>query len=398
MLTATDAEILVIRYGEIALKGGMRPLFEQRLIANLRCALAGVPGLRIERMRGRILIGADGPLDAAAEAAARVFGVISLSRAESCAPQEDAIHTLARERASAELQAGFPGTGPVRFAVRVNRADRRFPLRSEELARRLGADLIARHPRLRVHLDAPELRIEVDVRETRALVFAERQAGPGGLPVGTLGRGLCLLSGGIDSPVAAWQAMRRGLRIELLTFVSPPHTGAQTLAKVERLTETLSRWQPITWLHVVSMTAVQEAIRRGAPDPLGTILDRRAMMRMGCRLARRRHARALVTGESLGQVASQTLENLAAIEEAADVPVLRPLVAHDKQDTIRVAERIGTYAISTLPAPDSCTVWLPRAPALRARVRDVLAAEAGLPLAELEAEALRTLTSRRIPS
>lgn len=398
MLTATDSEILVIRYGEIALKGGMRSHFEQRLIANLRSALADAPGLRFERMRGRILIAADGPLDALAAAAARVFGIISLSSAATCAPEESAIQATARARTAAELQAGFPGADPVRFAVRVNRADRRFPLTSEVLARRLGADLIGLHPRLRVHLDAPELRIEVDVRETRALVFAERQAGPGGLPVGTLGRGLCLLSGGIDSPVAAWQAMRRGLRIELLTFVSPPHTGAQTVAKVERLTETLSRWQPITWLHVVSMTAVQEEIRRAAPDPLGTVLDRRAMMRMACRLARRRHARALVTGESLGQVASQTLENLAAIEEAADLPVLRPLIAHDKQDTIRVAEALGTYPISTLPAPDSCTVWLPRAPALRARLRDVLAAEEGLPLAALEAEALRTLTSRRIPT
>ncbi len=398
MSLTTHPEALVIRYGEIALKGGMRPIFEQRLVANLRSALANLPGLAIERTRGRILVRGEGPLAAAAAAAARVFGVISVSAAHETAPAEEDILRLTLARTADELAAGFPGEQPVHFAVRVNRADRAFPIPSEELARRLGAALIARHPRLRVNLDEPELRVEVDIRETRALVFAARQAGPGGLPVGTLGRGLCLLSGGIDSPVAAWLAMRRGLRVELLSFTSPPHTGAQTIAKVERLTEHLSAWQPITWLHLVPMTAVQEAIRHGAPEGLGTVLDRRAMMRMAGRLARRRHARALITGESLGQVASQTLENLAAIEQAADMPVLRPLVTHDKTDTIALARRIGTYRISTLPAPDSCTVWLPRAPVLRARVGEVLAAEESLPLAALEAEALLHLTSRRIPS
>jgi len=396
--TALQSESLVIRYGEIALKGGMRPHFEQRLIANLREALGGLPGLQIERMRGRILVRTDGPIAAAATAAARVFGIASLSPAHATEPATDAIRALVRERTAAALARDFAGRAQVRFAVRVNRADRRFPLTSEQLARLLGAELLAAHPALKVHLDDPELRVEVDLRETRALIFVERQSGPGGLPVGTLGRGMCLLSGGIDSPVAAWLGMRRGLRLEFVCFVSPPHTGAQTLLKVERIVEHLSRWQPVTWLHFVPITEIQQAIRRRAPDRFGTVLDRRAMMRLAARLARRRHARALVTGESLGQVASQTLENIAAIEQAADLPVLRPVIAHDKLDTIALARRIGTYDLSILPAPDSCTVWLPDAPVLRARIADVLAAEEGLPLAELEAAALCNLTSRRIPA
>lgn len=394
----TGPGALVVRYGEIALKGGMRSEFERRLCANLRVALEPLPGLDIERTRGRILVRADAPLGRAADAAARVFGVTSVSAAREVPPEEESIRAEARAMTAAALAGGFAGAGELRFAVRVNRADPRFPLRSEELARRIGADLQREHARLRVDLDDPELAVEVDVRERRALLFADRLPGPGGLPVGTLGRGMCLLSGGIDSPVAGWLAMRRGLRVEFVSFLSPPHTGAQTVAKVRRLAEHLAAWQPVTWLHLVPMTAVQEAIRAAAPEPLHTVLDRRAMFRMASRLARRRHARALVTGESLGQVASQTLENIACTEEAARMPVLRPLIAHDKNDTIALARRIGTMAISELPAPDSCTVWLPRSPVLRSRIGEAQAAEAGLPLQELERAALQAIESCRIPT
>jgi thiamine biosynthesis protein ThiI len=389
---------LVVRYGEIALKGGMRSEFERRLCANLRVALPPLPGLTVERTRGRILVRAAVPLDAAVPAATRVFGVTSVSAAHEVPAQEDAIRTEARALTAAALAGAHAGRARVAFGVRVNRADPRFPLSSNQLASRLGADLQQLHPQLHVHLDAPELNFEVDVREERALLFVERTPGPGGLPVGTLGRGLCLLSGGIDSPVAAWLAMRRGLRVEFVSFLSPPHTGAQTVAKVRRLAEHLAAWQPVTWLHLVRMTAVQDALRAGTPDPLHTVLDRRAMFRMASRLARRRHARALITGESLGQVASQTLENLACTEEAARMIVLRPLIAHDKVDTMALARRIGTLAISELPAPDSCTVWLPRSPVLRSRIGEAQAAEAQVPLEALERQALLEVESQRIPT
>lgn len=398
MMTASPAEALVVRYGEIALKGGMRTTFEQRLVANLRVALAGMPDLAITRTRGRIFVRTSGSPAAALAAIARVFGVVSVSPAGAVRPELEEIEAAVLERTAAALREDFPGRESVRFGVRVNRADPAFPLTSNQIAGRLGGALQALHPCLQVDLDHPELRVEVDLRESQALVFVERVAGPGGLPVGSLGRALSLLSGGIDSPVASWLGMRRGLRLEFLSFISPPHTGAQTVAKVERLVEHLAAWQPVSWIHFVPMTAIQEVLRARAPEALGTVLDRRSMMRMAGRLARRRHCRALLTGESLGQVASQTLENLSVIEQAADLPVLRPVVMNDKEDTIALARRIGTFDLSTLPAPDSCTVWLPRAPVLRARAADALAAEEGLPLAELEEQALRQITSRRIPT
>jgi thiamine biosynthesis protein ThiI len=398
MLTVNPTEALVVRYGEIALKGGMRTNFEQRLVANLRVALTGMPDLAITRTRGRIFVRSSGSSATAMAAIARVFGVVSVSPAGAVQPELAAIQAMVLERTAAALAEDFPLRDHVRFGVRVNRANPGFPLSSNQLAGQLGGELQALHPCLKVDLDHPELRVEVDLREDRALIFVERVAGPGGLPVGALGRALCLLSGGIDSPVAGWMGMRRGLRLEFLSFISPPHTGAQTVAKVERLVEHLADWQPVTWIHFVPMTEIQQMLRARAPDSLGTVLDRRSMMRMAARLARRRHCRALLTGESLGQVASQTLENLSVIEQAADLPILRPVVMNDKEDTIAIARRIGTFDLSTLPAPDSCTVWLPRAPVLRARVADVLAAEEGLPLAELEEQALRNCTSRRIPT
>ena len=397
-MTTSPVESLVVRYGEIALKGGMRTTFEQRLVANLRVALAGMPDLAITRTRGRIFVRSTGPTATALTAISRVFGVVSVSPAGHVRPAMEDIEASVLERAAAALVEDFPQRKQVRFGVRVNRADRTFPLNSNQVAGRLGGALQALHPCLKVDLDHPDLRVEVDLREDQALVFVERVAGPGGLPVGSLGRALSLLSGGIDSPAASWMAMRRGLRLEFVSFISPPHTGAQTVAKVERLVEHLAAWQPVTWIHFVPMTEIQMLLRARAPEPLGTVLDRRSMMRMAARLARRRHCRALVTGESLGQVASQTLENLGVIEQAAEMPVLRPVVMNDKEDTITLARRIGTFDLSTLPAPDSCTVWLPRAPVLRARVVDVLAAEEGLPLAELEEQALRNATSRRIPT
>ncbi|MDA1260598.1 MAG: tRNA 4-thiouridine(8) synthase ThiI [Planctomycetota bacterium] len=393
---APDA--LVVRYGEIALKGGMRAEFERRLCANLRVALQPLPRLEIQRTRGRILVRAGAPLGPAAVAAARVFGVTSVSEVHEVAPEEDAIREQARALTAAALERSHAGRARVSFGVRVNRANPLFPLRSNELASLLGADLQQRHPQLHVNLDAPELNVEVDVRDERALLFVERQPGPGGLPVGTLGRGMCLLSGGIDSPVAAWLAMRRGLRVEFISFLSPPHTGAQTVAKVRRLTEHLATWQPVTWLHMVPMTAVQDALRAATPEPLHTVLDRRAMFRMASRLARRRHARALVTGESLGQVASQTLENIGCTEQAARMPVLRPLITYDKVDTMALARRIGTLPISELPAPDSCTVWLPRSPVLRSRIGEAQAAEEKVPLEDLERQALLEIESLRIPT
>ncbi|RMH02632.1 MAG: tRNA 4-thiouridine(8) synthase ThiI [Planctomycetota bacterium] len=395
--SAATASALIVRYHEIGLKGGNRAFFERRLVENLRAALADCPGLRADRIRGRILVRAEIPAERLAAAAARVFGVASLSPAVEVPAEVEAIAAEGRRRLAAALRSSFAGRDRIPFRVRVNRADKRFPLRSAELERALGERLLPDHPALQVDLSHPELTLEVDLRPEGTWVFAERRPGPGGLPVGVMGRVLCLLSGGIDSPVAAWLAMKRGMRVDLVSFYSFPHVGPQLREKLIRQARALSRWQPRCQLSIVPFTAIQEAIRDCCPAPYRTVLYRRAMQRLAGRLARRVRAKALVTGESVGQVASQTLENLAVIEEACPLPVLRPLVCMDKQEIVDLARRIGTLEISHLPAPDCCTVFQPEHPVIYGRLDEALAAEAALDLPALTAEALRGTERLRFP-
>ncbi|HEX9793548.1 MAG TPA: tRNA uracil 4-sulfurtransferase ThiI [Planctomycetota bacterium] len=379
---------LVVRYDEIGLKGGNRGTFERHLQDNLQAALAHHPGVKVSRIRGRALIRADVPVEQLAEAASRVFGVSSLSPARECARNLEAIAALVHEEAARALAGRFAGRDEVRFRVAVKRADKTFPMSSPELERELGGRLHDAFAVLRCDLEAPELTVEVDIRTEGVWVFAVRLPGPGGLPVSTLGRALCLLSGGIDSPVAAWRAMKRGLRIEFVHFYSFPFTGPQTREKILRIAEHLARWQPVTVLHVVPFAAIQVAIRDGSDRRYRTVLYRRAMNRIATILASRRRCGALVTGENLGQVASQTLQNLRLIEGAAGLPVLRPLISADKYETIGEARRIGTYEISMLPAQDCCTLFQPGDPVIHGRPGACAAAEAGLELDQLIHEAV----------
>jgi thiamine biosynthesis protein ThiI len=248
---------------------------------------------------------------------------------------------------------------------------------SSELERYVADRVLPEDGSVAVELEAPMLELGIDVRPEHAFVFAERLPGPGGLPVGTLGRTLCLISGGIDSPVAAWMTMKRGAEVAFVTFHSAPYVGEPSVRKVEDLVRVLARWQPRTRLFVAPFGPVQEAIRDAAPEGYRTVLYRRMMQRIAARLAAGTGAGALVTGESLGQVASQTLENLTCIEAAADLPVLRPLVAFDKQETIALARRIGTFELSCLPEPDCCTVFMPRRPVIRGRPEVCLEIESG---------------------
>jgi thiamine biosynthesis protein ThiI len=227
------------------------------------------------------------------------------------------------------------------------------------------------------------------VREKNAFLFTERLPGPGGLPVGTLGHVLCLLSGGIDSPVAAWMSMKRGCRVSYVTYHSSPYIGEASRKKVVDLVRSLAQYQPTSQLFIVPFTKCQEAIRDFAPERYRTVLYRRMMQRIATRLARRNRCGALVTGESLGQVASQTLENITCIEEASGLPVLRPLIAMDKQDAVNTAQKIGTYETSIQPAPDCCTVFQPEKPVIYGRVEECIEAEASFDVEELVAEALR---------
>jgi thiamine biosynthesis protein ThiI len=263
-----------------------------------------------------------------------------------------------------------------------------------EFSASLGAALIREFPRLKVDLHTPRLTLGVEVRREEALVYARRLKGPGGIPVGTMGSAVVLLSGGIDSPVAAWLTMKRGTRALFMTFHSYPFLSEASLGKVEELVKRLARFQNGAALFVTPFADIQVAVKKDCPEPLRTVLYRRMMVRLACRLARREGALALVTGESVGQVASQTLENIRAIGAVAEFPVLRPLIGFDKTESIDLARRIGTYDISIQPYPDCCTVFQPRHPRIRSTLAEVEEAEEALAVDALVDEAFAGVEQR----
>jgi thiamine biosynthesis protein ThiI len=313
-----------------------------------------------------------------------VFGIRSFSPALATAPDLTPI-------AAAVLQLADRGVarGAQVFAMDCRRSTKAFPLTSLELNVRLGRAVQDRHPGLRVDLGAPELRIQVEVREDGAYVYDVVTPGPGGLPVGVSGRALLLLSGGIDSPVAGWMALKRGLDLDAVHFHTPPYTGPQARDKAEAIARKLAAWGGRrARIHLVGVTALQQAIGRGVPERLWTLSLRRMMVRLAERIARRDGQQALVTGDSLGQVASQTLENITAVDEAISLPVLRPLIGLDKAEIVALARRIGTFELSVQPFDDCCTLFAPRRPATRARLEAAPEAERDLPLEDLLGAAL----------
>jgi len=386
-------EFVLIRYGELGLKGGNRSFFEKTLQKNLKRARRGLADCPIHRLQGRFLAGPlEGPAAPLMAAFARVFGVTSLSLARRTAPDLETMKEAARQVTTVWLEE-HPAPARVPFKARARRADKSFPLPSMEVARVLGGDLAARFPRLEVRMEEPELTVEIDIRPEGAFLCADRLPGPGGLPVGTQGRALLLLSGGIDSPVAGWLALKRGVRLQGVHFESRPYTSLQARQKVEDLARILAGWGHGLRLHLVPFTPIQEAIHAACAPRYQTILHRRAMHRLAQEVARREEARALVTGESLGQVASQTLENLGLTDEVLELPLLRPLVTFDKEETIALAERIGTYPVSVRPYQDCCTIFNPRRPIIRGRIPDARREEGKYPQEELLAEALDRVES-----
>jgi thiamine biosynthesis protein ThiI len=372
---------VIVRYAEIFLKGQNRRFFEDKLVRGLRRALADLPGSQVTRLHGRVLVvpGGGGSAQAAITRLQRVFGVASLSPARLAEKEEGALGDAAVE--VAERALGTYSRTPS-FRVRVQRADKRFPVASPELARRLGARVIERF-KLPVDLEEAELVVGVEVGPERCFAFAESLPGPGGLPTGSAGPVTLLLSGGIDSPVAGWLAAKRGCEVSAVYFHSFPYTGDRTKEKVVGLARVLARWQGPSRLHVVDFTEVQKALRDAGPAELAVVLYRRMMVRAAELLGKRNGAKALVTGESLGQVASQTLENLAVIGRPATMPILRPLITFDKSETIALAQRIGTYDLSVQPYEDCCSLFVPRHPATKARLFDVEKAESKLDVAAL---------------
>lgn len=374
--------LFVVRYSEIGLKGQNRAWFEERLAKNLRESLGASGVGRVERIRGRILVRHAGTAEGRIAARlAETPGVRSFSAARAvertyAAIEAAAVGVFLERRRAAER----PG---VTFGVRTERADKSFPMISTEISASVGAAILRAAPDVRVDLGAPEIEIKIEVHRDRAFVMGDWRAGPGGLPAGASGRVVLLLSGGIDSPVAGHLLSRRGCEILPVYFHSFPFTGDAAKEKVIDLARLLSRPQRALDLHIVPFTEAQAALREACRADLLVVLYRRMMLRVAERIADLSGALALATGESVGQVASQTLPNMRAIDLAAQRPVLRPLCGMDKEETIRIAKAIGTYEISIRPAEDCCSLFVPKHPATRARPEEVAREEAKLDIEAL---------------
>jgi tRNA uracil 4-sulfurtransferase len=372
---------VVIHYKELALKGRNRPWFIKLLLLNLKAALRGLDVRAIRSMMGRIEIelGPAAAWDDVRERLRRVFGIANFSRAGR---SEHDFRVLA----SAVLRdAG--GLSPESFRVSATRADKRLPFTSPQVEREVGG-LVKQAKGWRVDLDHPALTIHIEMLPEGAFYFFGKEPGAGGLPTGTGGRVACLLSGGIDSPVAAFRMMRRGCSVLLIHFHAYPVLSRASQEKVREIAALLARYQLRSRLLLVPFGDLQQRIVLAVRADLRVVIYRRLMLRIAEQLARTWRARALVTGEVIGQVASQTLENMTTIASATDMEILRPLVGMDKDEIAAEAERIGTFPISIIPDQDCCTLFTPRHPATRVRADEASLAEQALPIAEMVASAI----------
>jgi thiamine biosynthesis protein ThiI len=367
---------IVVHYQEIALKGNNRPWFIARLARNLREATRDVGVREVRVLMGRIEVALEDSVDwsAVRDRIARVFGVANFAQAGRAPLDVDAIaQAILDDLGDREART---------FRVSARRADKRFPLTSPQIEREVGGRIKAAKG-WPVDLDDPALTIHVEALTNDAFYYFGKEPGAGGMPVGVSGRVVCLLSGGIDSPVAAWRLMRRGCRVLFVHFHSYPILSRASQEKVRELARLLAVYQFHSRLLLVPFGEIQQQVTLSVAPPLRVIVYRRLMMRIAEEIARRNRAQALVTGEAVGQVASQTLENLASINRVVTMPVLRPLIGLDKDEITAEAQRLGSYEISIIPDQDCCTLFTPRHPATRGRLIDVERAEATLPVPEI---------------
>lgn len=383
--------LLLIRYGEIALKGKNRPFFEKNLLRNIQNSLEGLNPLQVHFRRGRYYVEiAEENVPGALRRLQKVFGIVSISPVSRTELDLEAICREAFKLLQEEYRYGLT------FKVNARRANKRFPLTTPEINSKAGAFLLQNLPGLKVDVHNPEVMVNIEIREKEAYLYTRSIPGPGGLPVGVTGRGLLLLSGGIDSPVAGWIGLKRGVELESLHFHSPPFTGEGVINKVEDICKVLAAYSGSITLHLAPFTEIQKEIRRNCPEKMMITLMRRAMFRIAERLAARRGIGVLFTGESLGQVASQTMENLIAIDQAIKMPVFRPLIGMDKEEISALARKIDTYSISIRPHDDCCTLFIPRHPVTRPLLEDLEKAEGKLPLDELIENCLEKIESKII--
>lgn len=371
-----EQNILIVRCGEVALKGMNKPYFERMLADRIRTNLRGFEGVDVKRHEGLIFVRADKRLsmDAIIKETTKVFGVASVSKAIEAEPELDKIG----EAAVGYMTELINTRGVKTFKVEAKRADKNFPVKSPEIGRIIGAKILIGCKVLKVDVHDPDVLLHVDVRHDRTYIYEGKVNGFGGLPLGTNGKGMVLLSGGIDSPVAAWMMAKRGMLIEAVHFHSYPYTSPRAQQKVEELAGILASYCGRFKMHVINLLPIQEQIVMNCPEEETTILVRRFMMKIAERIAEKRDCMMLITGENLGQVASQTAEALVVTDASVTKPVMRPLIAMDKVDIMEKAKEIGTYEKSIEPYEDCCTVFLPKHPTTKPRLERILASESKL--------------------
>ena len=386
-------EMFLLKLGEVVLKGLNRRSFEDRLLSNTRRRMKSCGNFNIYMRQSTIYVEPKDDscdLEAAYEACQQIFGVVAVARAVPCEKSVEAIVATAKEYLAGEFAQAKT------FKVESKRADKHFHLNSIQISQAVGGELAEAFPSVSVDVHKPDLTVYVEIREKFAYVHAPSVPGAGGLPIGTGGHAVSLLSGGLDSPVSSWMIARRGVELEMVHFVSPPYTSQQAQDKVIELARLLTASCGRMIVHIIPFTEIQEEIRKNCPEEFFTLIMRRFMMRLAEAVAKKAGAKALVTGESLGQVASQTMLPLGGTEAVTTMPVLRPLIGMDKVEIIRLSRRIGTYDTSILPYEDCCTVFTPRHPCTRPGLADCEAAESGRDVEGLVAKALEGETWVRV--
>lgn len=384
-------EIILVKYGEMALKGLNKRTFEDVLVKNIKRRLKDLGKTNITRAQSTIFIDPyeeKYDTDEAVDRLKKVFGIAALCRAAVCEKQFDDIKRVSLEYLEEALS--YAST----FKVTAKRADKSFPMKSPEICRELGGALLSRFDNLKVDVNNPEVTVTVEIRDSKAYVHGENIKGAGGLPVGTSGHAMLLLSGGIDSPVAGYMLAKRGVHISAVHYVSPPYTSERARLKVEQLCERLTDYCGSIAFFCVPFTEIQEAIKNHCPEEFFTIIMRRLMMEIAQRISEREKCLALITGESVGQVASQTMNAIACTDAVCRIPVFRPLIGMDKTEIVETARKIDTFDISIQPYEDCCTVFTPRHPKVRPLLSDVENAQNGFDFSELVDKAVMIRSSK----
>ena len=365
------ADIILLKYGEISLKGLNRPMFEKQLLANVAKALAPLGKFSIRKSQSTVYVeplGDDIDMQAATERLSKVFGIVNICPAAKCQKTIEDI-----ERTTLECLSQIDLNGKT-FKVEAKREDKQFPMNSPQLCRHMGAVILKNTEGLSVDVHNPDILVQIEIRK-EAFIFTQKVSGAGGMPVGTAGRAALLLSGGIDSPVAGWMISKRGVVLDAVHFHSHPYTSDRAKEKVIELAKIMTQYTGPIRLHIVPFTDIQLDIIDKCPKHYLTIIMRRLMMRIAEKIARESGAMALITGESIGQVASQTMESLVVTDNAVDMPVFRPCIGMDKEEIVTISKKIDTYETSILPYEDCCTIFVPMHPKTKPSISEIQEAE-----------------------